>query len=69
MLSPASDNWLFAGHRHWPYTSTIGPWLNDFWRLDRDPVTARGLAFGLVLACGACRTGLWFGNWMLKVRR
>lgn len=69
MLSPASDNWFFAGHRHWPYTSTIGPWLNDFWRLDRDPVTARGLAFGLVLACGACRTGLWFGNWMLKVRR
>ncbi|KAF0181451.1 MAG: hypothetical protein FD161_124 [Limisphaerales bacterium] len=69
MLSPASDNWLFAGHRHWPYTSNLGPWMNDFWRLDRDPVTARGLAFALALACGACRVGLMFGNWMLKVRR
>lgn len=69
MLSPASDNWFFAGHRHWPYSSTPGPWQNDFWRLDRDPVTARGLAFALVLACAACRVGLWFGNWMLKVRR
>jgi len=69
MLSPASDNWFVAGHRHWPYTSNPGPWMNDFWRLDRDPVTARGLAFALVLACGACRVGLWFGNWMLKVRR
>ncbi|MBI5800445.1 MAG: hypothetical protein HZA92_06915 [Verrucomicrobia bacterium] len=69
MLSPASDNWFFAGHRHWPYSSNIGPWLNDFWRLDRDPVTARGLVFALALACGACRVGLWFGNWMLKVRR
>ena len=69
MLSPASDNWFFAGHRHWPYSSSLGPWQNEFWRLDRDPVTARGLAFALVLACGACRVGLWFGNWMLKVRR
>ncbi|MEN9574457.1 MAG: hypothetical protein RL514_2312 [Verrucomicrobiota bacterium] len=69
MLSPASDNWFFAGHRHWPYTSKLGPWQNDFWRLDRDPVTPLGLAGALVIACGACRVGLMFGNWMLKVRR
>lgn len=69
MLSPASDNWFFAGHRHWPYSSNLGPWMNDFWRLDRDPLTWHGLVFALVLACGACRVGLWFGNWMLKVRR
>jgi len=69
MLSPASDNWFFAGHRHWPYSSNLGPWMNDFWRLDRDPVTARGLVGALLLACGACRVGLMFGNWMLKVRR
>lgn len=69
MLSPASDNWFFAGHRHWPYTSDIGPWLKNFWRLDRDPVTWRGLLFALALAIGACRVGLMFGNWMLKVRR
>ena len=69
MLSPASDNWFFAGHRHWSYTDELGPWMKDFWGLDRDPVTLRGLAFALVLACGTCRVGLWFGNWMLKVRR
>ena len=69
MLSPASDNWFFAGHRHWPYSSNLGPWMNDFWRLERDPVTGRGLIVALALACGACRAGLWLGNWMLKVRR
>jgi hypothetical protein len=69
MLSPASNNWFFAGHRHWPYTSGIGAWSNEFWRVERDPVTLPGLAFALVVAVGACRVGLWFGNWMLKVRR
>ena len=69
MLSPGSDNWVFAGHRHWPYTSNPGSWMNTFWNQDRDPVTARGLALALLFACAACRGGLWFGNWMLKVRR
>ncbi len=69
MLSPASDNWFFAGHRHWPYTSNVGPWSNEFWRLDQDPVTGHGLALALGIACLKCRIGLWFGNWMLKVRR
>lgn len=69
MLSPASDNWFFAGHRHWPYTSDIGSWSNSFWRLDREPVTLGGLGIALALACLKCRIGLWFGNWMLKVRR
>lgn len=69
MLGPASDNWFFAGHRHWPYTSDVGPWASEFWRLDRDAVTLRGLGFALGLAIGTCRVGLMFGNWMLKVRR
>ncbi len=43
--------------------------MNSFWNRDRDPVTVRGLALALLLACAACRGGLWFGDWMLKVRR
>ncbi len=69
LLTPEADNWFFGGHRHWPYTSNLGTWTNTFWRVDRDPVTPLGLGFAFVLACAACRTGLWFGNWMLKVRR
>jgi hypothetical protein len=69
LLTPEADNWFFGGRQHWPYSSNPGPWMNSFWRLDRDPVTWRGVAGALALAVAACRTGLWFGNWMLKVRR
>ena len=69
MLSPAANNWFFAGHRHWPYTSQPGTWMDTFWRVDSDPVTARGLVYAFALAFATCRGGLWFGNWMLKVRR
>ena len=69
MLSPSSDNWIFAGHRHWSYSANLGSWTNVFWRQDHDPVTLRGLIFALAIACGACRVGLVFGNWMLRVRR
>ena len=69
LLTPEADNWFFGGRQHWPYTSGPGPWMNSFWRLDRDPLTGPGLVGALALAVAACRTGLWFGNWMLKVRR
>ena len=69
MLSQASDNWFFAGHRHWPYTSNPGPWMNSFWKLDRHPLTPLGPGCAFLIAPAACRLGLWFGNWMLKVRR
>jgi hypothetical protein len=69
LLSPAADNWFFAGNRVWPYYSRIGSWTHEFWDLAKDPVTVKGIAIAVLLAIVAARLGLWCGRWMLKVRR
>ncbi|HVY69312.1 MAG TPA: hypothetical protein VHH73_05255 [Verrucomicrobiae bacterium] len=69
LISPAANNWFFAGSRIWPYSDRLGPWIHQFSELDVDPVTFRTLAFTVVFAAVSARLGLWCGNWMLKVRR
>ncbi len=70
LLSPASDNWVFAGRgRIWPYYSQPGEMMFDYWDIDTDPFTLRGALIALVIALIATRLGLWCGHWMLKVRR
>jgi hypothetical protein len=69
LLSPAAENWFFAGNRVWPYYSRVGEWTHQFWELAKDPVTVSGLAIAASLAIVSARLGLACGRWMLKVRR
>jgi hypothetical protein len=68
LLSPHARNFLF-GVDQWNYDARLGPWRYEFWGTQRDPVTARGLAIAAVLAVASARVGLWWGNWMARVKR
>ena len=69
LLTPASRNWFFAGDMQWSYGDGPGGYRYEFWHLDEDPVTARGLGIALLLGTLASRIGLWWGSWMSKVQR
>jgi hypothetical protein len=69
LLSPAAENWFFAGNRVWPYYSRLGEWTHQFWELAKDPVTIRGLGIATLVAVVSARLGLACGRWMLKVKR
>ncbi len=68
-LSPASRNAFFAGDRQWDYSSTPGDWRYEYWNQEQDPVTPKALGIALLLAVVSTRLGLWWGQWMSKVRR
>jgi hypothetical protein len=68
LLSPHARNFLF-GVDQWNYDARLGPWRYEFWGAQSDPVTARGLAIAAVLAVASARVGLWWGNWMARVKR
>jgi hypothetical protein len=73
LLSSAADNWFFAADRHWGYQERMGPWRREFWEQTRLLWSVPELwnLFGgaFIGAVISCRLGLWFGNWMTKVRR
>ena len=75
LLSPAAENWLFSGNRHWPYYSQPGDWQHRFWGLDParardyDPLRMSGVFVAYLCAVVSSSIGLLLGNWMLKVRR
>ena len=69
LLSPASRNWFFAGDRVWSYSTNLGDWRYEFWGVDRNPVTPKALGIALLWALFSTRLGLWWGQWMAKVRR
>src|SRR5439155_19293608 len=62
LLTPHPRNFFFGGDQ-WDYSSRLGPWRYEFWRIASDPVTARGLAIAAALAIVSARLGLWWGNW------
>src|SRR5213592_777086 len=68
LLSPPARNFFF-GVDQWDYSSRLGPWRYQFWRLPGDPVTPQGLAIAAGLAVVSTRLGLWWGNWMARVQR
>jgi hypothetical protein len=68
LISPASRNWFFAGDRVWDYSSTPGDWRYEFWNQE-NPVTVKAMGVALLLAVASTRIGLWWGNWMTRVRR
>ena len=74
LLTPAADNWFFAGNRYWGYTSSPGDRALRFWnvtagRRDFDPFNGLAMLITVVLASGGAWLGLMWGGWMRKVRR
>ena len=69
LLSPGADNRFFARNGHWPYFVQPGNWMNRFWEADRDPLTLKGLIIAEICAFVSARGGLWFGDYLLRLKR
>jgi hypothetical protein len=67
-LSPAANNWFFAGGRNWGYNTAAGsPRLTEFW--GATGWTARGLSGAFLIALGTSLIGSRLGTWMTRVLR
>jgi hypothetical protein len=69
LISPAADNWFFAGNQWVPYFIKPGDWRFRFWDPDKDALTVAGMAVALTLAIVKSRIALAVGAWMSKVQR
>jgi len=69
LVSPAAENWFFNGKGFFTFADQRGDHWGRFWRLQEDAVTLKAIGICLVLALFSTRLGLWWGNWMAKVRR
>jgi hypothetical protein len=74
LLTPAADNWFFAGNRYWGYAATPGEWASRFWAVAKegphyDPFNGAAVAVTFALASAGAWIGLLWGSWMKKVRR
>ena len=69
LISPAADNWFFAGNRWTPYFIRLGDWRFRFWDQQKDALTIAGLAVALGLGIFKVRIALAVGSWMSKVQR
>lgn len=68
LISPAADNWFFAGGHFFPYTSG-GSGRHRFWDLQENPLTVRRFLIAAGWAIVWSRIGLGFGGWMSRVKR
>src|SRR5690349_13426053 len=68
LLGPHARNYFF-GVDQWHYSSRLGPWRYRFWRAETNPVTSTALAIAALIAVASARIGLWWGNWMARLRR
>jgi len=69
ILSPAARNWFFMADQ-WSYQTSLGAARYAFWDVQSDPVfTASSTAWILGLGMISTRLGLWWGEWMGKVKR
>jgi hypothetical protein len=65
LLSESARNFFFAADQ-WDYNSTPGPWQHEYWDAT---LTARALGWAVVIGAVSARLGLWWGDWMSRVRR
>ncbi len=65
MLSPAARNFLL-GADQWDYSARLGDWRYRYWG---ETVSMGSLGIALGVAVVTTRVGLWWGNWMVEVRR
>ncbi len=76
LLSPRARNPVLLADQ-WDYSVPLGPWRYQYWEDLRGgrftPSTGgsilRALLFAAVLAAASSLLGLWWGNWMRRVRR
>ncbi len=69
LISPAADNWFFAGNHWWPYFIKLSEFRFRFWNPQEDPLTVAGIAVAVILAMVKSRIALAVGKWMSKVQR
>jgi hypothetical protein len=71
LLSPAADNWFFAGGgKHWPFFLKISPPARvAFWESGTEVMTGANALRALGLSLIAARLGLWLGAWMRRGAR
>lgn len=65
LLSEGARNFFF-GADQWDYNSSPGPWQYEYWDAT---LTLRGLGWSVLIAAASARVGLWWGDWMSRVRR
>ena len=65
MLSSAARNFFF-GADQWDYNSRLGAWRYQHWG---NTATLGSFVIALSIALVTTRLGLWWGNWMVRVRR
>ncbi len=65
LLSEGARNFFF-GADQWDYNSAPGPWQHEFWTT---PLTVKGLGWAALIGAASARVGLWWGDWMNRVRR
>ena len=65
LLSEGARNVVFAADQ-WDYNSSPGDWQYEFWS---GPVTMAGTGWAALVAAMSASVGLWWGNWMSRVRR
>ncbi|HEX4627193.1 MAG TPA: hypothetical protein VH137_00260, partial [Gemmatimonadales bacterium] len=68
LLSPAARNFFF-GVDQWDYSTHLGPWRYGYWGRQTDPLIPRALGIAALLAVVSARLGLWWGDWMARVKR
>jgi hypothetical protein len=65
LLSAGARNFFF-GADQWDYNSAQGPWQYEYWT---SPLTFKALGWAAVIGAASARVGLWWGDWMGRVRR
>jgi len=73
LISSHAENWFFMGDRIWGYGNGRGEWWHQFWngdenRADSSLFFVAGI-WSWAIACAGSWVGLFFGDWMRKVRR
>jgi hypothetical protein len=65
LLTSGAQNFFF-GADQWDYSSRLGDWRYQYWGTT---VSAASLFVALFVAFLSARIGLWWGNWMVRVKR